>query len=79
MLKSFLRARCARPETTLRELDERGDIIKRIHRGLTERGIERATASYVLAGDAPRIGRMNDLMQGIARQASLDPDDDLGL
>jgi type IV secretion system protein VirD4 len=29
--------------------------------------------------DAPRIGRMNDLMQGIARQASLDPGDDLGL
>ena len=29
--------------------------------------------------DAPRIGRMNDLMQGLARQASLDPGDDLGL
>ncbi|MBR0945515.1 conjugal transfer protein TraG [Bradyrhizobium liaoningense] len=29
--------------------------------------------------DAPRIGRMNDLMQGVARQASLDPGDDLGL
>lgn len=28
---------------------------------------------------APRIGRMNDIMQGIARQASLDPGDDLGL
>ena len=50
-------------ETTLRELGERGDIIKRIHRGLTERGIERATASYVLAGeslDAPVIGRLVD-------------------
>jgi type IV secretory pathway VirD2 relaxase len=50
-------------ETTLRELGERGDIIKRIHRGLTERGIERATASYVLAGeslDAPGIGRLVD-------------------
>ena len=50
-------------ETTLRELGERGDIIKRIHRGLTERGIERATASYVLAGeslDAPIIGRLVD-------------------
>jgi type IV secretory pathway VirD2 relaxase len=48
-------------ETTLRELGERGDIIKRIHRGLTERGIERATASYVLAGeslDVPVIGRL---------------------
>jgi type IV secretion system protein VirD4 len=29
--------------------------------------------------DAPRIGRMNDLMQGLARQASLDPGDDLGM
>ncbi|OYU63948.1 MAG: conjugal transfer protein TraG [Bradyrhizobium sp. PARBB1] len=29
--------------------------------------------------EAPRIGRMNDLMQGIARQASLDPGDDLGM
>jgi type IV secretory pathway VirD2 relaxase len=50
-------------ETTLRELGERGDIIKRIHRGLTERGIERAAASYVLAGeslDAPVIGRLVD-------------------
>ncbi len=50
-------------ETTLRELGERGDIIKRIHRGLAERGIERGTASYVLAGeglDAPVIGRLVD-------------------
>ncbi len=50
-------------ETTLRELGERGDIIKRIHRGLTERGIERATASYVLAGEGlegPVIGRLVD-------------------
>ena len=29
--------------------------------------------------DAPRIGRMNDIMQGLAQQASLDPGDDLGL
>jgi type IV secretion system protein VirD4 len=29
--------------------------------------------------DAPRIGRMNDLMQGLAQQASLDPGDDLGM
>jgi len=28
---------------------------------------------------AHRIGRMNDLMQGLARQASLDPGDDLGM
>ena len=32
-----------------------------------------------LEEDAPRVGRMNDLMQGLARQASLDPGDDLGL
>ncbi|MET4296293.1 type IV secretory pathway VirD2 relaxase [Bradyrhizobium sp. LB8.2] len=50
-------------ETTLRELDERGDIIKRIHRSLTDRGIERGTASYVLSGeslDVPIIGRLVD-------------------
>jgi type IV secretion system protein VirD4 len=29
--------------------------------------------------DAPRIRRMNDMMQGVARQASLDPGDELGL
>jgi type IV secretion system protein VirD4 len=32
-----------------------------------------------LEEDAPRVGRMNDVMQGLARQASLDPGDDLGL
>ncbi|MEF2548454.1 DUF3363 domain-containing protein [Aurantimonas sp. E1-2-R+4] len=50
-------------ETTLRELGERGDIIKRIHRGLTERGIERGAKNYVLAGeslDDPVIGRLVD-------------------
>ncbi|MDR3493870.1 MAG: DUF3363 domain-containing protein [Ancalomicrobiaceae bacterium] len=50
-------------EATLRDLGERGDIIKRIHRSLTERGIERGTASYVLAGeslDVPVIGRLVD-------------------
>lgn len=30
-------------EATLRQLGERGDIIKRIHRGLTEHGIERGS------------------------------------
>jgi type IV secretory pathway VirD2 relaxase len=52
-----------RAETTLRELGERGDIIKRIHRSLTERGIERGASSYVLAGeslDVPVIGRLVD-------------------
>ena len=32
-----------------------------------------------LEEDAPRVGRINDLIQGLARQASLDPGDDLGL
>lgn len=50
-----------RAETTLRELGERGDIIKRMHRALTAHGIERGTASYVLAAenlDTPIIGRL---------------------
>lgn len=50
-------------EATLRELGERGDIIKRMHRALTERGIERGTASYVLAAeslDTPIVGRLVD-------------------
>mgnify|MGYP001439554891 FL=1 len=48
-------------ENVLRELGERGDIIKRMHRALTERGIERGSASYVLAGeslDVPVVGRL---------------------
>jgi type IV secretory pathway VirD2 relaxase len=48
-------------EKRLRELGERGDIIKRIHRGLAERGLERGAASYVLAGeslDEPIVGRL---------------------
>ncbi len=48
-------------EATLRELGERGDIIKRMHRALTERGIERGSADYVLAAeslDAPIVGRL---------------------
>jgi type IV secretory pathway VirD2 relaxase len=48
-------------EPTLRELGERGDIIKRIHRGLTDAGIERSAASFVLAGEdlrEPIIGRL---------------------
>ncbi|MDE1992559.1 MAG: DUF3363 domain-containing protein [Rhizobiaceae bacterium] len=48
-------------EATLRELGERGDIIKRIHHGLNERGIERGAASYVLASESlndPVIGRL---------------------
>jgi type IV secretory pathway VirD2 relaxase len=48
-------------EATLRQLGERGDIIKRIHRGLTEHGIERGASNYVLAGeslDDPVVGRL---------------------
>ncbi|RWH82200.1 MAG: DUF3363 domain-containing protein [Mesorhizobium sp.] len=48
-------------EATLRELGERGDIIKRMHRALTDRGIERGTATYVLAGESlndPVVGRL---------------------
>lgn len=48
-------------EAVLRELGERGDIIKRMHRALTERGIERGSANYVLAAeslDVPVIGRL---------------------
>ncbi|MER9753957.1 relaxase/mobilization nuclease and DUF3363 domain-containing protein [Mesorhizobium sp. M0166] len=50
-------------EATLRELGERGDIIKRMHRALTEQGIERGTANYVLAAerlDTSIVGRLVD-------------------
>ena len=50
-------------ETTLRALGERGDVIKRMHRALTERGIEHAASDYVLAGESigdPLIGRLLD-------------------
>ncbi|MBI1246113.1 MAG: DUF3363 domain-containing protein [Alphaproteobacteria bacterium] len=50
-------------EATLRQLGERGDIIKRMHRALTERGIDRGSASFVLAAeslDAPIVGRLVD-------------------
>ncbi len=45
----------------MRELGLRGDIIKRMHRALTEQGIERGAADYVLSGEAhgePVIGRL---------------------
>ena len=48
-------------ETVLRELGERGDIIKRMHRALAERGIERGAGQYVLAAeslDTPIVGRL---------------------
>ncbi|MBN9306956.1 MAG: type VI secretion protein [Devosia sp. 67-54] len=50
-------------EPTLRELGERGDVIKRMHRALTDRGIERGASSFVLAGeilDQPIVGRLID-------------------
>ena len=50
-----------RLEPTLRELGERGDIIKAINRALTERGEERALGSYILHGEqapAPIVGRV---------------------
>ncbi|SFY31222.1 Protein of unknown function [Paracoccus pantotrophus] len=50
-------------QAVLREMGLLGDIIKRIHRGLSERGIERGSASYVLAGeslDDPVLGRLSE-------------------
>ncbi|MGO4842480.1 DUF3363 domain-containing protein, partial [Rhizobiaceae sp. 2RAB30] len=50
-------------EATLRELGQRDDIIKRMHRALSEQGIERGTADYVLAGETHGqavIGRLVD-------------------
>ncbi|WP_282129054.1 relaxase/mobilization nuclease domain-containing protein [Roseobacter litoralis] len=50
-------------EPTLRELGERGDIIKRIHRSLKARGIARSTTNYVLASEGlqdPVVGRLLD-------------------
>ncbi len=50
-----------RAEATLRELGERGDIIKRIHRGLTDANLDRALQAYDLGGDAqgtPVVGRL---------------------
>lgn len=50
-------------EATLRALGKRGDIVKRMHRALTEAGIERGASSYVLAGETlrnPIIGRLLD-------------------
>lgn len=50
-------------EPTLRELGERGDIVKRMHRALTDQGIERGLTDYVIAGETygePIIGRLVD-------------------
>jgi len=48
-------------EDVLREIGERTDIIKRIHRNLTEKGWERGASDFVLHGEAepaPVIGRL---------------------
>jgi len=48
-------------EPTLRELGERGDIVKAINRALAARGQERSLESYSLHGEepgAPIVGRM---------------------
>lgn len=47
-------------ETVLRDLGERGDIIKRIHRALSGQGIERGVSDYVFASEAdgPILGRL---------------------
>lgn len=50
-------------EATLREISERNDIIKRIHRGLAEQKIDRAASSWVMAAENttdPVIGRLVD-------------------
>ncbi|RDD69863.1 relaxase/mobilization nuclease domain-containing protein [Paracoccus versutus] len=47
-------------ETVLRDLGERGDIIKRMHRALSGQGIERGVSDYIFAGEAdgPILGRL---------------------
>ncbi len=48
-------------EKALRELGLRDDIIKRMHRSLVERGIERSAGTYDLAGERlgdPVVGRL---------------------
>ncbi|TGV62079.1 DUF3363 domain-containing protein, partial [Mesorhizobium sp. M2D.F.Ca.ET.160.01.1.1] len=50
-----------RAEATLREMGERGDSVRRMHRALAAREIERASSSYVLAAenvDGPIVGRL---------------------
>ncbi len=50
-----------RTEAVLRELGERGDIIKRIHRGLAEASLARSSDAFVLDGanpSEPVVGRL---------------------
>jgi type IV secretory pathway VirD2 relaxase len=50
-------------ETTLRRMGERGDILKTLHRDLTERGLARAAGELSIydagkSGDRPLVGRL---------------------
>ncbi|RKF22619.1 DUF3363 domain-containing protein [Altericroceibacterium spongiae] len=49
-------------QAALRELGERGDIIKRMHKAMSDRGVDRGAASYVLQPDPaqPLIGKLVD-------------------
>lgn len=49
-------------QAALRELGERDDIIKRMQKAMTDRGIDRGAASYVLDADPaqPVVGRLVD-------------------
>lgn len=52
-----------RTEAVLRDLGERGDIIKRIHRGLAEATLSRSSDAFVLDGanrSEPLVGRLLD-------------------
>ena len=56
-----LAAEAEKLESTLRELGDRGDIIRAMHRALGERGIERAAETFALHGrvlEAPVVGRV---------------------
>lgn len=55
-----------RAEETLRQLGERNDVIRRIHRGLVETGWGRGFGDYVLEGESqgdPVVGRL--VLRGI--------------
>jgi hypothetical protein len=43
-------------EKTLRDIGERGDIIKAMHRGVTERGLTRTAEQYIVHRGADRDG-----------------------
>jgi type IV secretory pathway VirD2 relaxase len=58
-------------ETTLRDLGLRGDVIKTMHRALTEARIERSTAEFAIhreAEDAPIVGRL--IARGLSDELS---------